>query len=126
MLQHDRGDRLGDGLDEVDMAAAEDDPDGVEDDVVGDDGAQVVGVGGGAGDGGVDVEQQTLACPALVRVGADLRGRQEIVDEDRVVGRPAPASATRADDRPDEDRAGSPSAALSPPSPGCGIRSRGE
>ena len=46
VLQHDRGDLLGDGLDEVDMAPAEDDPYGVKNDVVGDDRAHVVSVGG--------------------------------------------------------------------------------
>ncbi len=41
-LQHERGDLFREGLDKIDMAAADDEPDRIEDDVVGKDRSHVV------------------------------------------------------------------------------------
>ena len=52
--------------------ADDNEPDRIEDDVVGKDRSHVVGMRGGAANQGVDVEQDSLHCAALVIVSADV------------------------------------------------------
>ena len=60
MLQHDLGDLFGEGLDKFDMAAADDESDRVEDDVVGEDRAHVVRVRAGPSHQSFDLEKDAL------------------------------------------------------------------
>ena len=81
MPQHDRGDLLGERLDEIDMAAADDESDRVEDDVVGEDRAHVFRMRAGAPHQSLDLERHALLGMALEIIGADLRLNDEVAHE---------------------------------------------
>ena len=84
MLEDHGGDILGDGLDEVDVAASDDEPDRIQDHVVGENRAHVVGVSDSARDRGLDIEENALLGAPLVRISADLGCGEEIAQEDDV------------------------------------------
>ncbi len=79
--EHDRGDLLGESLDEVDMAAADDKPNRIEDDVVGEDRAHVFRVRAGSAHQSFDLEHHALLGVALEIIGADLRVNDEVTHE---------------------------------------------
>ncbi len=81
MPQHDRSDVLGQGLDKIDMAATDDKPNRVEDDVVGEDRAHIVRLRAGASHQGLDVEDYPLLQAALEIIGANLRGNDKVAHE---------------------------------------------
>src|SRR5271168_4382886 len=74
MPEHDLGHVLGDGLDEIDMPAPGHQANGVEDHIVGEDRAHVVGAGRGARHQSLDIEHDALRAPMLALVGAEVRG----------------------------------------------------
>src|SRR5262249_42775446 len=84
MLQKDRGNLFGERLDEIDVAAADHEADGVENDVVGENRPHVVRVGSGAAHHGVDVEDDALTDGALEIIGADRRRNDEVAHEHAV------------------------------------------
>ena len=84
MPQYDRGDLLGESLDKIDMAAADDETNRVENDVIGKDRAHVVGVRAGASHQSFDLEQYALLRVAFGFISADLRRNDEITHENPI------------------------------------------
>ena len=84
MLQQDRGDLFRERLDKIDMAAADDKTDRVENHVVGKDRAHVVGMRAGAPHQSLDVEDDALTDGALEIIGADRGGDDKVAHEHAV------------------------------------------
>ena len=81
MLQHDLGDVLGECLDKFDVAAADDELNRVEDNVVGEDRAHVIRVRAGPSHQSFDLEEYALLRVALEIISADLGRNDEITHE---------------------------------------------
>src|SRR5271156_5161441 len=84
ILEDDLGHVPGDGLDEIDMAPAGYEPDCVQDDIVGEDGAHVVGADRRALNRRLDIEHDPLRAPMLALVGAEVGGSEKVANEDQV------------------------------------------
>ena len=83
--KQDRSDLFGERLDKIDMAAADhDQADGVENDVVGENRAHVVGMRAGAPHQSLDIEDDALTDGALEIIGADRGGNDEVTHEHAV------------------------------------------
>src|SRR5579883_209935 len=78
------GNALGERLDEIDMATAQDQLDRIDDQIIGEDVAHIFGLMGGATDIDVDIEAHALRAVALMVIGADGDRQDEIVDEDAI------------------------------------------
>ena len=84
VFQHRVRDLLRKGLHELHVAAPDGEPDRVQNDVVGEDRAHVVGVTRGAAHRDLDVEHDPLRRDALEIVGADMGVNHEVADKNVV------------------------------------------
>ena len=84
MSQERRRDLFGQCLDQGDMAAAQDQLDRIDDEIIGEDIAHILGLRAGAADIDIDVEADALRMAAFKIIGSDGDGHHEVMDEDAV------------------------------------------